>query len=61
MHTIKLKIAKTALKDGRTPGNITLPDIKLHYRDTVIKYKRVIKILSWHFMQAGKQRIKFKT
>lgn len=59
MHTIKLKIAKTVLKDGRTPGNITLPDTKLHYRDTVIKKQESNKntLVAFHAGRKTKNKI----
>jgi hypothetical protein len=33
-------IAKTLLSDKRTSGEITMPDLKLHYRAIVIKTTR---------------------
>ena len=33
----KPRIAKTLLKDKRTSGGITMPDLKLHYRAIMIK------------------------
>jgi hypothetical protein len=33
----KTRIAKTLLNDKRTSGRITMPDLKLNYREIVIK------------------------
>jgi hypothetical protein len=35
----KTRIAKTLLKDKRTSGRITMPELKLYYRAIVIKKK----------------------
>jgi hypothetical protein len=38
MHTLVIRnSAKTLLKDKRTSGGITMPDLKLYYREIVIK------------------------
>jgi hypothetical protein len=51
----KPRIAKTLLKDKRTPGGITMSDLKLYYRAIVIK------TACWYSNRQGDQWNKIKT